>query len=129
MKITLAFIAILLVSAAGCAQNGQIVGNDSDIHGCKASAGYTWCDAKQTCIRPWEEPCEGSMNESDVRAIAQAGCGNTGNLTGNMTYNNNSRTYWIDLDTIKPGCSPACVVYEDNKRTEVNWRCTGLGAQ
>jgi hypothetical protein len=42
-----------------CTQSGvpPIVGNDSDEHGCKASAGYSWCEAKQKCIRLWEESC------------------------------------------------------------------------
>lgn len=31
-----------------------IVGNDSDEHGCKASAGYTWSDIKGECVRVWE---------------------------------------------------------------------------
>lgn len=31
-----------------------IVGGDSDIHGCKVSAGYTWSSAQNKCIRPWE---------------------------------------------------------------------------
>lgn len=35
----------------------QLVGNDSDEHGCLASAGYTWCPNKQKCLREWEEPC------------------------------------------------------------------------
>jgi hypothetical protein len=34
-----------------------IVGGDQDIHGCIGSAGYEWCEAKQQCIRPWEENC------------------------------------------------------------------------
>jgi len=37
--------------------NGTLVGNDRDAHGCIPSAGYSWCDAKQKCIRPWEENC------------------------------------------------------------------------
>lgn len=37
--------------------NNNIVGNDSDIHGCKASAGYSWCEAKQKCLRMWEDVC------------------------------------------------------------------------
>lgn len=36
---------------------GQLVGNDRDEHGCIPSAGYSWCEAKQRCIRPWEENC------------------------------------------------------------------------
>ena len=35
------------------------VGGDSDTHGCKASAGYTWCEPKKKCVRLWEEPCPG----------------------------------------------------------------------
>jgi hypothetical protein len=35
-----------------------IVGGDRDKHGCIGSAGYTWCEKKQKCIRPWEEKCE-----------------------------------------------------------------------
>ena len=38
--------------------NAQIVGGDKDIHGCIGSAGYTWCDVKQKCLRTWEETCK-----------------------------------------------------------------------
>ena len=38
--------------------NQPIVGNDRDAHGCIGSAGYTWCEAKQKCLRTWEEPCQ-----------------------------------------------------------------------
>lgn len=37
---------------------GPEVGGDTDEHGCDASAGYTWCEPKQKCLRTWEEPCE-----------------------------------------------------------------------
>ncbi len=33
-----------------------IVGGDSDVHGCKASAGYSWSTLEKKCIRPWESP-------------------------------------------------------------------------
>jgi len=35
-----------------------MVGNDRDAHGCIGSAGYSWCEAKQKCLRAWEEQCE-----------------------------------------------------------------------
>lgn len=104
----------------------QMVGNDSDEHGCKASAGYSYCEAKNKCIRPFEEACEGALKGSEVMQIAEAGCGSTGNLTGSISYNPNSKTYWVDIDADKPGCSPACVVFEENRSAEINWRCTGL---
>lgn len=31
-----------------------MVGNDSDKHGCKASAGYIWSELKGECVRIWE---------------------------------------------------------------------------
>ena len=36
---------------------GQL-GGDRDEHGCIGSAGYSWCDVKNKCLRVWEEPCE-----------------------------------------------------------------------
>lgn len=40
--------------------------------------------------------------------------------------NENTATYWIDLNMTRAGCSPACVVYLANRTAEINWRCTGL---
>ena len=36
----------------------QVVGGDKDEHGCIGSAGYSWCEPKQKCLRVWEENCE-----------------------------------------------------------------------
>ena len=38
----------------------NIVGNDKDSHGCIGSAGYSWCEEKQKCLRTWEENCSNS---------------------------------------------------------------------
>ena len=35
----------------------QLIGGDKDEHGCIGSAGYTWCQEKQKCLRTWEELC------------------------------------------------------------------------
>lgn len=35
----------------------KVVGGDKDEHGCIGSAGYSWCQEKQKCLRIWEEPC------------------------------------------------------------------------
>ncbi|MGB6881870.1 MAG: hypothetical protein WBD86_01015 [Microgenomates group bacterium] len=42
---------------SGCGEE-KIIGGDKDEHGCIGSAGYTWCESKQKCLREWEEPCE-----------------------------------------------------------------------
>ncbi len=109
----------------GC--NGTMVGNDTDAHGCIPSAGYSWCEPKQKCLRIWEEPCEGILTVGDALSIAvNSSCMAVGNLTEDYSYNNATKTWWFDLDTIKQGCAPACVVFEENRSAEVNWRCTGL---
>jgi hypothetical protein len=53
--------------ATGCGitattTNTQIVGGDRDEHGCIGSAGYSWCEFKQDCLRPWEESCDPKIN-------------------------------------------------------------------
>lgn len=67
--ISLIFLSLFIFSA--CSQNKNIentkiddiklVGNDLDAHGCKASAGYSWCKEKNKCLRVWEEMCEDSI--------------------------------------------------------------------
>jgi hypothetical protein len=39
-------------------QNQNLIGGDKDAHGCLGPAGYSWCEAKQKCLRTWEEKCE-----------------------------------------------------------------------
>ena len=45
----------------------QLVGGDQDEYGCKASAGYSWCEVKQKCLRVWEEKCEEEKVEETVK--------------------------------------------------------------
>lgn len=40
-----------------------MVDNDKDEHGCINSAGYTWCELKNKCLRLLEEKCEIVDNE------------------------------------------------------------------
>ena len=50
-------LAAGLLMLAGCSEQDTPVsmpGSDEDAHGCKASAGYQWCEATQQCERPWE---------------------------------------------------------------------------
>lgn len=68
----------------------------------------------------------------DARAIAAiptSECSQQGTIGENGTYDENSKTWWIDF-TPKPefaqiGCNPACVVHSVTKQAEINWRCTG----
>lgn len=51
------------------ANEDSLVGDDRDEHGCTPSAGYTWCEPKQKCLRAWEEACEEEKEEDDNRIL------------------------------------------------------------
>ncbi|PIE85368.1 hypothetical protein CSA08_02210 [Candidatus Gracilibacteria bacterium] len=44
----------------------NLVGNDRDSHGCKASAGYSWSEKLNKCIRPWEKNFVLSKNDVNL---------------------------------------------------------------
>ncbi|MCL6088789.1 MAG: hypothetical protein M1530_01335 [Candidatus Marsarchaeota archaeon] len=55
-------LPLVLIGApilGGCLQSSPapMPGSDRDSHGCIPSAGYSWCEAKQKCLRSWEENC------------------------------------------------------------------------
>lgn len=65
------------------------------------------------------------MSLSEAKEIAKnSECGEE--LTGEAFCNSNTGTWWLNLDILKKGCNPACVVNVVTKEAEVNWRCTGL---
>ena len=58
MKKTI-LIASLIVLFTSCANNKNTssapkAGSDRDTHNCIASAGYTWSELKNDCVRSWE---------------------------------------------------------------------------
>jgi len=54
MKKTILFSAVFLTSLV-FAQKAPVVGGDKDVHGCKASAGYTYSQLKNDCVRVFEQ--------------------------------------------------------------------------
>ncbi len=68
------------------------------------------------------------ISEEEAKAIAEAQCIKGGESLSDGMYNSFTKTWWFDanLNATKEGCHPACVVWEETKTTEINWRCTGL---
>lgn len=68
------------------------------------------------------------MVEAEARGIAEKSCIKGGGALSAGMYNENSKTWWFDanLNATREGCNPACVVSEETKTAEINWRCTGL---
>lgn len=62
LVIVLIVAGILVVGGAGYwfyqSQTPQLIGGQTDEHGCLGPAGYSWCEVKQKCLRVWEESCE-----------------------------------------------------------------------
>jgi hypothetical protein len=55
--LSVAVLAFIILFLFGCSKQ-PIIGGETDSHGCIGSAGYSWCDAKQKCLKTWEEPCQ-----------------------------------------------------------------------
>ncbi|MFH1538740.1 MAG: hypothetical protein ABIH66_07260, partial [bacterium] len=67
--------------------------------------------------------------EEAVGIAASSECTQDGKLKEEHFCNENTGTWWIDLEIDKKGCYPACVVNVGTKEAEINWRCTGLIAE
>lgn len=77
---------------------------------------------------PESQPPQMRLTENESKNIAEKNCIKGGESLSLGYYNENYKTWWFDanLNTTKDGCNPACVVSEDTKTAEINWRCTGL---
>ncbi len=68
------------------------------------------------------------LTEKEARNIAENSCIKGGEALGSGTYNEYSKTWWFsaNLNSRHEGCNPACVVKEETRTAEINYRCTGL---
>jgi hypothetical protein len=90
--------------------------------------GTVWTDDPDECGCIGPPRCAKKLSEPDAKTIAESSsCMNEGGLKiGSAMYNENTLTWWFDMDVVKEGCAPACVVSEKTASAEINWRCTGL---
>lgn len=72
LVILITVIYALMSNSAG--EGEQLLGDDQDEHGCIASAGYSWCEAKEKCLRTWEEECpvDSSSLESEYLTLLKS---------------------------------------------------------
>jgi hypothetical protein len=89
-----------------------------------AVAGITLFILLSGDITPWKS----KITENEALIIAGKFCTKGGGSLGSGLYNKNTKTWWFDanLNATQEGCNPACVVSEETKTAEINWRCTGL---
>jgi len=74
---------------------------------------------------PISETCKGMTYEEAVLIAKDSEC-SQGAFKTTHYCNENTNTWWIDLELEKEGCNPACVINTETKTAEINWRCTGL---
>lgn len=87
---------------------------------CKTEGDQTFTE--EHCV---DKNTKNILTLADARQIAiESECGDT--LKDTYICNENTGTYWIDLDIEKQGCNPACVIDIITREGVINWRCTGL---
>jgi hypothetical protein len=73
-------------------------------------------------------PENGMTKEDAILKYLGSECQEKAYLKEGCMYNENSKTWWFNLDAkpeyVNPLCSPACVI-DENGNAEINWRCTG----
>jgi len=76
--------------------------------------------------KTFTENIEPIISKEEAYEIAKQ-CVN-GSLTDDYYYNAITDTWWIDFtaDEENELCDPACVVFEESKTAEINWRCAGV---
>jgi hypothetical protein len=134
---------LILAGVVGLLYSYKIVMTVKDFNSC-VKAGFTASKTNpRTCSTPFggkfgeevrvqEESCVrtetgermGLAEAKDIAYVSE--CTRQGSLLENHICNENSGTWWIDLDIKREGCSPACVIDVASKSAEINWRCTGL---
>lgn len=76
------------------------------------------------------QPSNLSPLESALEIAGKSECVEKGDLTRDYFYNENTKTWWINLAMKEEfqveNCYPACVISEETATAEINWRCTGL---
>ena len=84
-----------------------IVGNDRDAHGCIGSAGYTWCQVKNKCLRVWEEKC-GASSTTEEKVTFKISGGYDGGICTLVNTNRktflpeDAKQYLCEADSIQP---------------------------
>ena len=79
---------------------------------------------EQLCVKL---DSDASMTLTEAIDIAnKSDCVAEGELLESFFCNEDTGTWWIDLEIDKPGCAPACVIDVEKGSAEINWRCTGL---
>ena len=102
------FILVLIIAIAISVYMGAFSGNAAERRVCRDK------DTGQTM----------TLGEA-IDIAMNSGCFQDGPLKDIYMCNEDTGTWWIDLEVDSPGCNPACVIDIVTGDAETNWRCTG----
>ncbi len=118
------FCLSLLIFLGGCSylsskspenqpEARQLLGGDRDSHGCIPSAGYTWSEEKQKCVRPWEEE---KPTPQEIPRYCESwfdGCNTCAVEDGEITIC--TEKYCAEEDREEPRCLTRKIVRDNNR--------------
>jgi len=108
-----------LITFKECVDSGNPI-FDSYPRQCTTSDGRTFIEEFCSKIDTQE-----LLTLADAKQIAiNSECGD--NLQEPSMCNQETGTWWIDLDIEKEGCNPVCVIDIVIREASINWRCAGL---
>jgi len=98
------------------------------IAGCAQQSPGPLDTSGQDCIKTGTGEKLGLSEANEIAINSE--CVDENALTDKAFCNQDTGTWWIDLEMEepedKPFCNPACVINVETKQAEINWRCTGL---
>jgi hypothetical protein len=68
MKANFYLVPLFILLSACATTEKNLVGADSDLHGCKGSAGYSWSVLLKECVRPFEKGIPFSNEDHTLNA-------------------------------------------------------------
>ena len=57
--------ALMLTNVYSQMNTEPLLGGSRDDNNCLISAGYSWCESSNSCIRSWETPCKDHFTSCD----------------------------------------------------------------
>lgn len=93
--------------SGGSNDSNFMVGNDRDEYGCIGSAGYSWCEEKDKCLRAWEESCESLDLNTGLWKVSES-CYCSGEYVpvcgiNNLTYGNSCSAKCNNVEIVYEG--------------------------
>lgn len=100
----------------------KLIGGEKDEGGCLISAGYSWCEIKQKCVRVWEEPCTIIDEKNNIENIIldlEEQTDISMNRLGKGTFQWNQKTPSGNVSMDVSGYGYSAILIDNSKETGI----------